>query len=232
MSGALIIGAGPGLGLAIAQRFAREGGPVTLIARSRRTLDEGVAALAASLAPVLAITADATDEAALVEAIAAASERFGTPDALIYNAAVIRADSVGQLTADEHLKAWNVNVVGALRAAATVGPSMARRGHGSIILTGGMPVPDAGHVSLSLGKAGIRAVTEMLDQHYGRHGVHAATVTVAGAIAPGTDFDPADIAEHYWRLHAQVPGQWEREVMYEGPNHAHAVASRPVGPQP
>ena len=226
MSGALIIGAGPGLGLAIAQRFAREGGPVTLIARSRRTLDEGVAALAASPAPVLAITADATDEAALVEAIGAATERFGTPDALIYNAAVIRADSVGQ-----HLKAWNVNVVGALRAAATVGPSMARRGHGSIILTGGMPVPDAGHVSLSLGKAGIRVVTEMLDQQFGRHGVHAATVTVAGAIAPGTDFDPADIAEHYWRLHAQVPGQWEREVMYEGPKDVHAVSSRPVGPQ-
>ena len=46
--------------------------------------------------------------------------------------------------------------------------------------------------------------------------MHVATVTVAGAVAPGTAFDPDDIAEEYWRLHAQPAGSWEREVLYPG----------------
>ena len=46
--------------------------------------------------------------------------------------------------------------------------------------------------------------------------MHAATVTVGGAIAPGTAFDPDVIAEHYWRLHAQPADQWETEVLFDG----------------
>ncbi len=216
MAGALIIGAGPGLGLAVAERFAREGMPIALAARSRGTLDGSAAALAGWHVPVLTVVADAGDEAAMVAAVTEAGERFGTPEALVYNAAVIQQDSIGQLSQAEQVAAWKVNVVGALRAAATVGPAMARRGSGSIILTGGMPVPDASYVSLSLGKAAIRAVTSMLAQQFGASGVHAATVTVAGPIASGTIFDPADIAEHYWRLHAQRPAEWELEVVYDG----------------
>jgi hypothetical protein len=43
-----------------------------------------------------------------------------------------------------------------------------------------------------------------------------ASVTVAGAVAPGTSFDPADIAEYYWRLHTQPRGQWDTELVYSG----------------
>jgi hypothetical protein len=46
--------------------------------------------------------------------------------------------------------------------------------------------------------------------------VHVATVTVAGAVEPGTAFDPDGIADEYWRLHEQAPDAWEREVLYEG----------------
>ena len=41
-----------------------------------------------------------------------------------------------------------------------------------------------------------------------------ATVTVGGTVAPGTAYDPDDIAEHYWRLHTQPAGAWEREVLH------------------
>ena len=43
-----------------------------------------------------------------------------------------------------------------------------------------------------------------------------ATVTIHGTMKPGTAFDPGLIAEHYWRLHAQSPGEWETEVAYRG----------------
>lgn len=78
-----------------------------------------------------------------------------------------------------------------------------------------MPVPVPERVSLSLGKAGVRALVELLDGYYGPGGVHAATVTVAGGpVAVGTAFDPDDIADQYWRLHTQPRPAWQREVVH------------------
>lgn len=217
MAGALVIGAGPGLGRAIAARFAAEGLPVALLARRPAALEAIAAGLAGYGVPIMAVAVDSTDEAALRGALDGVAQQFGTPDVLVYNAAIIRPDAPGELSTDEQLAAWNVNVIGALTAAAHVAPAMAERGSGSILITGGMPEPVSGYVSLSLGKAGVRALTTMLDQHYGPSGVHAATVTVYGAVAPGTAFDPDEIAEQYWRLHGQPRREWELEVRYTGP---------------
>lgn len=212
MPGAVVIGVGPGIGRSVALRFAKEGLPVALIARRAAT----VRAVAADIAgvPVVELTADVTDEAALRGALDAAAAQLGPPDVVVYNAAVIQWDALGELPAAGQLQAWAVNVVGAITTAAHVVPGMAERGRGSFIVTSGMPEPVPTYISLSLGKAGVRALVTMLDEQYGRHGVHFASVTVAGAVAPGSAFDPDDIAEHYWRLHTQPPGSWELEVRH------------------
>ena len=209
MSGAVVIGAGPGLGAAIARRFALEGFPITLIARNRDAA-EGVAARVRERGvPVLPLEADVTDEDALRSAIDRSVERFGVPDVVVYNAALIRRDAPGDLTAQQHLDAYAVNVVGALTTAAYAVPAMASRGRGSFIITSGMPEPVAQYTSLSLGKAAVRALAAILHQRYGPYGVHVATVTVYGNIAPGSNFDPDDIAERYWRVHNQPRDEWE-----------------------
>jgi NAD(P)-dependent dehydrogenase (short-subunit alcohol dehydrogenase family) len=79
-----------------------------------------------------------------------------------------------------------------------------------------MPEPDPALTSLSLGKAGVRALTTLLAGEYGPAGIHVATVTVGGAVAPGGRFDPDRIAEEYWRLHNQRPEAWEHEVAFTG----------------
>lgn len=158
------------------------------------------------------LTADVTDEVA----IRAALDKIDLPDVVVYNAAVIQADQAGDLTAQQHLDAWAVNVVGAITVAAHVLPAMAARGSGTLIITGGMPEPDPRYLSLSLGKVGVRALVDMLDQQYRPAGVHVATLTVGGVVAPGTAYDPDDIAEHYWRLHTQPKSLWEREVLVTG----------------
>jgi NAD(P)-dependent dehydrogenase (short-subunit alcohol dehydrogenase family) len=135
---------------------------------------------------------------------------------LIYNAALIQSDKVGELTTRQHLDAWAVNVVGAITAAAHVAPRMAQIGAGTIVITGGVPEPTPDMTSLSLGKAGVRALIALLATSYEPAGIHIATVTVTGSVARGTAFDPDDIAEHYWSLHSQPPGAWEREIMHTG----------------
>ncbi len=216
MPGAVIIGAGPGIGRSVALRFAREAMPVALIARNEKTVQDVAKDVSSLGVPVTALTADAADEAALRAALDTAADEFGLPDIVIYNAAIIRADAPGDLPASGHLRAWAVNVIGALTAAAHLAPAMARRGYGTFLITGGMPEPKPEYVSLSLGKAGVRTLVALLDQAYGPAGVHVASVTVAGPVAPGTNFDPDDIAEHYWRLHSQPPPQWEQEILHAG----------------
>jgi NAD(P)-dependent dehydrogenase (short-subunit alcohol dehydrogenase family) len=227
MPGAIVIGAGPGLGTSVARRLAREGLAVAVLARSRATVAAAVAALADAPAPALGLTADVTDEAALRAALDEAVARFGVPEVLVYNAALIQRDAVGELSAAGHLEAWAVNVVGAITAAAHLGPAMAQAGRGTILLTGGMPEPIPEVTSLSLGKAGVRALAELLARAYEPAGVHVATVTVAGAVAPASPFDPDEIAEQYWQLHAQPAGAWEREVLYSGRTTAQPAPAPP-----
>jgi NAD(P)-dependent dehydrogenase (short-subunit alcohol dehydrogenase family) len=216
MAGALIIGAGPGIGRSVARRFAREGLPVAVVARSQETVEATAGAVEADGGMALALAADSTDEEALRAALDIAVETYGAPEVLVYNAAHIRRDIAGELTTAEHLQAWAVNVVGAVTAAGHLGPQMADKGGGTIILTGGMPEPVPERVSLSLGKAGIRALATMLDKQLGPEGVHVATVTVFGEVEPGGSYDPDLIAERYWQIHAQPAGSWEREVLFQG----------------
>lgn len=202
----------------MARRFAREGLPIALIARSVATVEGVAEAVEPFGVPIMSLTADCTDEVALRSVLDAASNELGAPEVAVYNAAIIQADTFGQLSSRGHLDAWAVNVIGALTAAAHVAPAMAQRGSGSFIVTGGMPEPKREYVSLSLGKAGVRTLVHLLDLEYGASGVHVASVTVDGRVAPGTAFDPDDIAERYWALHTQPRGQWQREVSYPGRN--------------
>jgi NAD(P)-dependent dehydrogenase (short-subunit alcohol dehydrogenase family) len=215
VAGAIVIGAGPGIGTAVARRLAREGMPVTVVARSQTTVDAALDAIGDQGA-AFGVIADVTDEPGLRAALDQAVERFGDPEVLVYNVGLIRSDAPGDLAATEHLHAWAVNVVGAITAVAHLGPRMADAAGGTILLTGGMPEPVPEVTSLSLGKAGLRALAELLARAYEPKGVHVATVTVAGAVAPGSDFDPDEIAEEYWRLHRQPRDAWERVVLYAG----------------
>ncbi|HEY7176910.1 MAG TPA: SDR family oxidoreductase [Micromonosporaceae bacterium] len=114
MPGAIVIGAGPGLGAAIAERLAREGLPISLVARD----SAGAVAIASPLqdrgVAVLPLEADIIDETALRSAIDRSLHDFGVPDVVVYNAALIRSDAPGELTANKHVDAYRVNVLGAL----------------------------------------------------------------------------------------------------------------------
>ncbi|RZT87983.1 NADP-dependent 3-hydroxy acid dehydrogenase YdfG [Pseudonocardia sediminis] len=218
MSTVFVLGAGPGIGTAVARRFAREGFDVGLLARSPETLSRAassVGSAAGSAGRVVTADADVTDEAALHAALERLVGELGVPDVLVYNAAIIQADGIGDLDAAGHRDAWAVNVVGAVSAASFLLPRMS----GTFLLTGGMPEPLPQLTSLSLGKAGVRALVSLLDRQFAPD-VHVATVTVCGPVAPGTAYDPDDIAEHYWALHTQPAGSWEHEVRHGDPADA------------
>jgi NAD(P)-dependent dehydrogenase (short-subunit alcohol dehydrogenase family) len=216
MAAVLIVGAGPGIGASVARRFGTAGLPVGFIARSAAGIDSARATLAAAGLEAAGAIADAGQEAQLTAALDALVGQLGVPQVLVYNAGLVRTDRPGELSRQQYLDAYAVNVLGALTSAVHLAPGMTEAGGGTILITGGMPEPEPGHTSLSLGKAGVRALTVLLAKEYGPAGIHVATVTVGGAVSPGGKFDPDRIAEQYWRLYTQAPADWEHEVDFTG----------------
>src|SRR5207244_12922013 len=80
---ALITGAGPGLGRALALLFAKEGADVTLVARTPGTLDETAAAVEAAGRRALTVPADVSSIADTRAMASAAFEAFGRIDVLV-----------------------------------------------------------------------------------------------------------------------------------------------------
>lgn len=167
MAGVVIVGAGPLIGRPVVRRFGREGLPVAVVARTASTIEAIVAEARADGYTTEGFTADVSDEQQLKDALDAAAVAHDLPDVLVYNAAIIRPDEPGELSAAELLDTHAVNVVGAVVAATHVAARMAAAGHGTIVITGGMPELVPAYFSLSLGKAGVRAVTEMLAAQLG-----------------------------------------------------------------
>jgi hypothetical protein len=71
--------------------------------------------------------------------------------------------------------------------------------------------PPPEDLSLSIGKAGIRALAQGIFESFREKGVHVATVTVAGFVT--TAEDAANVAEAFWTLHSQTDA-WEVETVY------------------
>ncbi|MDI1478369.1 SDR family NAD(P)-dependent oxidoreductase [Polyangium sp. y55x31] len=211
-----VVGAGPGVGLAVARRFTREGFTAALIARRPEALDEYVSELRRAGAEAHGFAADAADEGSLRNAFATLKERLGAPSVLVYNAAVLKQGRPSELAVEDLLSDFRINVGGAIVAAQAVLPDMRAQKKGTILLTGGglALTPFPAYASLAIGKAAIRNLTFSLGAEVEPDGIQVATVTICGFVKPGTHFDPDRIADAYWTLHTQEPGKREREIVY------------------
>ena len=132
---ALLTGATGGIGEATARGFLSEGANVMLMGRSAEKLDAASGRLGSS--PQLAqFVADAVDEAATANAVAATVNAFGGLDILFANAGNMgESKPFEELTLDQFEAVIRPNVTGVwLAMKHAVGP-MKERGAGSIIAT-------------------------------------------------------------------------------------------------
>jgi NAD(P)-dependent dehydrogenase (short-subunit alcohol dehydrogenase family) len=134
----VIVGAGPGLGLAIARRFGREGFRVALVSRTQSKLDALTARLAEDGIEAAGFTGDVLDRASLRAALAAAGERLGGIDVLEYSPApggtatdLARVD-VTHVTVENIQPQVEYYVYGGITAAQAVLPRMLERGSGTL----------------------------------------------------------------------------------------------------
>lgn len=209
-----IVGAGPGMGLAIARTFGSRGFDIGLIARSKEKLETLVDQLGQEGITAAAFPADVLDRAALTDALDVAKARFGGIDVLEYSPAPhspvpgFTTAAPSEVTVDNLQPQIEYNFYGAVTAAQAVLPTMREADAGTLLFTTGggsvNPVPMLGNVNAAA--AALRNWVINLNKELAGSGVYAAHVAINVWIGGGgpegfPTATPEQIAPLYWDLH-------------------------------
>ena len=128
---AVVTGAGRGFGRAIAERLAREGAKVALLARSQEQLDQTAAAIGPT---ALAVGCDVTEFASIERAMARIERELGPVDILVSNAGVAGPfGPLWEVDPDEWWGAQAVHIRAPMLLLHRLLPGMIERGRGHAV---------------------------------------------------------------------------------------------------
>jgi NAD(P)-dependent dehydrogenase (short-subunit alcohol dehydrogenase family) len=212
----VVVGAGPGLGASVARRFGREGYDVALLSRDEDQLTQLGTAMQAEGITTGWTAVDATDDAALREAITRFAGHAGHLDALHFNPSAFRHEDPLTLSPDALLADVRLGVGALLTAVQAARPFMPAGAR--ITATGSMAADQPWNEAASLGvqKAGLRNLVRSIDTTLAPAGIRAVSVTVNGTLSRGTGFDPGLVADAIFAASRQDEEQWRVEVPYDG----------------
>jgi NAD(P)-dependent dehydrogenase (short-subunit alcohol dehydrogenase family) len=223
---AVVAGVGPGLGAAVARRFAAEGCRVALLARTDSYLDTLAAELDDAAGEGLAVPTDLTDADAVERAFETVREEWGSVDVLVYNASDTSWEGLADITLDAFDHALATGPRGALLCAREAAADMRDAGGdgtaGTLVFTGATTSVRGreGALGFSAAKFAVRGMAQSLARELGPEGIHVAHVVLDGSIRtpdvvesdPPTRLDPDDIAAQYWHLVTADPATMPFEV--------------------
>lgn len=184
---AVVVGAGRGVGRAVAEAFAVEGARVVLAARTEAEIDQVARDLHSSGASATAIAVDVTSTASVDRLFQNVLQQFGQVDILVTNAAANGPiGMVWETDPDAWLELYNVNVIGMVRCAHAALPDMIQRRQGKIIIVGSV----AGYsdawaarrpelAAYGLTKAATNRLARMLSEQVKPYGINVNCVGVA-----------------------------------------------------
>ena len=223
---AAVLGVGPGLGAAIARRFAREGFDVALMARREESVAPVREEIENGGGTALPVSADATGPDSVAAAFDRVRDQLGDPAVFVYNAGAFQMGGILDLSPEQFDDCFKANCAGAFYGARQVLPAMVEAGRGTILLTGATASlrGSARFSALAVGKFGLRALAQSMAREFGPQGVHVSHVIVDGQIntprmremSPDREdhtlLSPDAIAETYWQLHSQDRTAWTLEL--------------------
>jgi short-subunit dehydrogenase len=204
---AVICGAGPNLGRALAREYASQGLDVFVTSRDLARAEALAGELNRELGSdpgvgaVTGIEADVSGPGVTDEARRLVLQR-GVPDVVVFNAVAFVPGAPSATTPESLLEQLNVSAGGLLRVAHAFLPQMAARGRGSFLVTGGGTAarPWLAATGLGVQKAALANLAAAFAGEYRPQGVNVALVTVPGTIAEGSAFAPASVAAAFRRI--------------------------------
>jgi NAD(P)-dependent dehydrogenase (short-subunit alcohol dehydrogenase family) len=228
----VVIGAGDGLGAAVARAFAREGLAVCVTRRPRHM--EALARLAGEIraegGQAHAFGLDARKEEDVVAFIGTVERTIGPIEVLVFNIGANVRFSVVDTTTQVYSKVWEMAALAGFLTSREAARAMAARGRGTILFTGATASlrGGAGFSAFAGAKHALRALAQSLARELGPKGVHVAHIVVDGAIdgafirgllpdaAEKLEREeilvPDEIAKNYVWLHRQKRSAWTFEM--------------------
>jgi NAD(P)-dependent dehydrogenase (short-subunit alcohol dehydrogenase family) len=228
----LIVGAGDGLGGAVARAFANEG-LYTCVTRRARHLDQLnalVDAITAIGGQARACGVDARDEAAMVSLFDQIEAEVGPLEVVVFNIGANVPARIGDTTARAYTKIWEMAAFAGFLTGREAARVMLPRGRGTVIFTGATASVRgrAEFAAFAGAKHALRALAQSMARELGPKGLHVAHVVIDGAVdgafirglrpdaaqalARAEILDPAEIARNYVWLHRQARCAWTHEM--------------------
>ena len=228
----LIVGAGDGVGSALARAFAREGLAVCITRRPRNLdkLEAVAAAIRAEGGEAHAYGVDARVEAEMIALVDKIEAEVGPLQVVVFNIGANVRFPVIDTTAQVYSKVWEMAALSGFFTGREAARVMAPRGKGTILFTGATASTrgGAGFSAFAGAKAALRQLAQSLAREMGPQGIHVAHVVVDGmidgtfarSVAPEIqallDADailkPDEIAKNYVWLHNQQRSAWTFEL--------------------
>jgi len=220
-----VVGVGPGLGFALARRFAAEYA-VAMVARNGEKLHGFANEISAAGGTTLVVPADVSKEDEIVRAFERIRGELGDTDVLLYNAAMRPFGTLMETTPSTFENTWRVGSFGAFLAAQQVVPAMLQKNRGVILFTGATAgvKPFATSAAFGPAKFAMRGLSHVMARDLGPKGIHVAWINVDGPIDMPfirqrlpqlTEADllkPSAIADTYWHLAHQDPSAWTLDI--------------------
>ena len=228
----LIIGAGDGLGGAIAKAFARDGHPVCIARRARHLeqLDVLASEIRAQGGIAHTFGVDARTETDMIALFDDIEARIGPLEVVVFNIGANVRFGLIETTARVFTKVWEMACFAGFLAGREAARVMVPRGRGSILFTGATASLRGreGFAAFAAAKAGLRAIAQSAARELAPMGIHVAHIVVDGAIdgvftrSNRTDVQallsedrilkPDQIATNYVWLHGQQRSAWTHEL--------------------
>jgi len=206
---AFVTGAASGIGLKIAESFAREGARVCIADLDAAAAEAAAASIQGGGGQAIGARCDVTRDADLATAFDATLAAWGRIDILVNNAGLGPENAAEDVTEADFDFTCAVNLKGTFFVSQAVGRAMIRQGGGTIVNLGSQ----AGEVALPgeavycMTKAAIHHLTRCLAVEWGVHGITVNAVAPTFIVTPGTApalEDPvflADVLERIAGLH-------------------------------
>ena len=212
-----VIGAGSGIGRAIAVRLARSGGNVVVSGRRVDHLDDVVQSIRAEGGRATALPVDVADAEAMRTAHLLIARDHGHVGVLIFAAGLNTPERWWEsLTAERFQDIVNVNLNGAVNSIVPVLPGMREAGGGTIVLVGswsGWRFMSVASAAYSASKSGLAALVETLNDQEGRSGIRA------------THLVPAEVDTEIAATRPVPPTEDERKAMLDPDDIARVTQS-------
>lgn len=210
MTSIAIVGAGAGLGAAVARKFGAQGFSVGLISRNQARVDVLADQLAADGISAKGFVADVRDPASIATALERVTETLGPIEVLQYSPLPQKdfMRPVLETTPADMVGPVEFSIYGPIAAVHQVLPGMRFLGKnkGTILFVNGGSAVKPGRTvtGTSIAFAGQAAYAQLLNEELAEEGIQVSQLIIGGAI-DGKDpkKSPEALAEQLWSLHTE-----------------------------